>query len=143
MTVDLTNVPPRTCLMAKSKVFANTKYIDMELKKIAIDPESDGKTILATMPYKMVGTTDAGQDVPGSYVDGMQSFRFDFNDEGKIMYYETEFDSGIVEGMMAKVQRYEKKNGMQINMDNQPETRDQHDNQPETWSQWFHRHFTS
>jgi len=116
IAVDLTDVPSWKCLNAKSELWANMKFIEMGLKKIAIDPQSDGQTILATVPYKMVGVTSNGEDVPDTYVHGMYNFRFDFDHEGKIVYSDSEFDSGIFEKTMANVERYTKKKGIQIQM---------------------------
>jgi hypothetical protein len=93
------------------------KFMDFSVKKIAIDPQSAGKTILAYQPYQAVGVTNEGTEVPGTHVHGIMFSSFDFNDEGKIMHYDTELDSGILEGMVAKVQSYEKGHGVQINMD--------------------------
>jgi hypothetical protein len=118
--VHLTNVPVKACFMAISEHHSNNmKFTDFSVKKIAMDPDSGGKTILAYQPYQAVGVTNDGTEVPGTYVHGISSSRFDFNDEGKIMHYDQEFDSGIFESMVTKVQSYEKRNGMQINMDSE------------------------
>jgi hypothetical protein len=83
--------------------------LDFAPKNTAIDPASGGNSILVYSVLDMVGVASTGQHVPGTYVQGMVSnSRYTFNEEGKIEFMESEFDSGILQAYNHMVLDYDR-----------------------------------
>jgi len=100
----LSDVSLAECAAAFAKINGNLKVIGWEMENIAIDPYSGGKTLLTNQPTDIVGMTSSGVEVPGSTFHRLDSgFQYIFNDQGQIVHFHNERDSGIMETLMDRV----------------------------------------
>jgi len=107
MTFSLTDVSPDECFQAVGQMMASAKIVDFDMKDIAIDPASGGKTLLQYQACDLAGTGAKGQTVPGTKVDdSVVNWLYEFNDDGLIHNFKMDFDSSIVHGIMQRVQAY-------------------------------------
>jgi len=106
--VDLRDVSVAQCFMAMGSTGKNVMWLNFAPKNTAIDPASGGSAILVYSVLDMVGVSSTGEHVPGTHIHGMVSnSRYMFNEDGKIQFMESEFDSGALQADNHMVLRYE------------------------------------
>jgi len=114
--VHLVSATHNECFQAVGKAWSNTRMVDFDDKHLAIDPNTGGTTILTRMVANLVGVNGAGQEIPGTNKNGMVlNFRYKFNTDGLVDYFEQEFDSGIVRDVDMKVGQTESASLLQTN----------------------------
>lgn len=94
-------------MQAFARMYANVKATNSKLQSVAIDPASGGRNIIVYQPMDCVGTTDAGVEVPGTELHGLDmSFFYIFNEMGEIVSFHQQVESSMIEGVRSRVRSY-------------------------------------
>merc|ERR1711865_908391 len=103
----LVDVPLAECSKTFATLFGNIKFLDWDMRSIAIDPSSGGAKILTYQPFDMVGTTTGGMDVPGTELHAVDmSVVYVFNEMGKVASFHEVVDADIIKGVQNKVDAF-------------------------------------
>jgi len=102
---DLKDVSVSECLKTLGSGFGvSVKVVNQEMTSLAIDPSSDGRTILTQFQNVVERVTSSGAAVPGTRLSYPDVMRLDFNKEGLVVAMTLIGDDGVAASMEEEAQ---------------------------------------